>query len=400
MNLSEKRNKGLNLNKRLMFVTKFFLELKSIYAVVQLFYLSRGLDASQIIYLSLIWSATTLFCDVPSSIIADRFGRKKTIILGIILTALSTSGLFFLEGFWQIIPVHIIGAMGVSFFTGADHAILYDSLKELGQERSVNRVAGKYFSAASLPKIIVPLIGSYIARNLLPNEFLILVAIDFIGMLFALVTSAFLTEPLVKDRVKNNIKILKEGVKLVLSDNILLKFTLNKIIVLEAAFVYWRIYQIVFQNAHMPIIALGIFYTVFQGITFVTHWNTERVQKMLGPVNFVLIPQLLGFAGIVLTLISSNLFVIFISCVMVILVGTFRDPFFLTQMQARIPSFNRATATSTLNTIKNAMDIPLLFLVGYLSKININYVLIVSGIMFLVSIIFVRIKKEEIVAYS
>lgn len=400
MNLLEKRNKGLNLNKRLMFMTRFFIEWKSIYAVVQLFYLSRGLDTSQIIYLSLIWSITTLFCDVPSSIFADRFGRKKTIILGIVLTALSTSGLFFLQGFWQIIPVHILGAMGVSFFSGADHAILYDSLKELGQEKSVNRVAGKYFSAASLPKIVIPLLGSYIARNLLPKEFLVLVAIDFVGMIFALVTSTLLTEPLVKDRIKNNFKIIRQGLKLVLSDNILLKLTLNKIIVLEAAFVYWRIYQIVFQNVQMPIIALGIFYTVFQGITFIAHWNTEKVQRILGPVNFVILPQLIGFLGILLTLISSNLIVIFISCVMVILVGTFRDPFFLTQMQSRIPSFNRATATSTLNTIKNVMDIPLLLLVGYLSTININYVLVVSGLMFLFSIIFFRIKKEEIVAYS
>ncbi len=390
------RIKKLKLNKKLMFGTRFFIELKSIYAVVQLFYLSRGLNASEVIYLSLIWSATTLLGDLPSSIVADRFGRKKTIILGIFLTAISTIILFFAEGFWQIIPVHIIGALGVSFFSGADQALLYDSVKELGQEKSINRIAGKYFSSASLPKIVVPLLGSYIAMNLLPKEFLILIVIDFVGMVIALIISLFLTEPKIKHKLQTNSEYLKVGINLIMKDKILLKLALNKILVLQAAFVYWRIYQIVLQNAHMPIIYLGLVYTVFQGITFLTHWNTERVQSYLGAVNFAILPQILGFVGIIFSLLSTNLIVIFISCVVVILVGTFRDPFFMTQMQARIPSNNRATATSALNTIKNSSDIPILLLIGYLASININYILVVSGIMFAASILFLRIKKEDL----
>lgn len=379
-----------------MFGTRFFLELKSIYAVVQLFYLSRGLNASEIIYLSLVWSTTTLFGDLPSSIVADRFGRKKTIILGIFLIAVSTFILFFAKGFWQIVPVHIIGALGVSFFSGADQALLYDSVKELGQEKSINRIAGKYFSSASLPKIIIPFLGSYIAKNLLPEEFLILITFDFIGMVMALITATFLIEPKIKHKFTNSIEYLRTGVELILKDKILLKLALNKVVVLQAAFVYWRIYQIVLQNAQMPIVYLGLVYTVFQGIIFVTHWNTEKVQSFFGYVNFAILPQILGVVGIVFSLLSANLIVIFISCVFVILVGTFRDPFFLTQMQARIPSSNRATATSALNTIKNISDIPLLLLIGYLASININYVLIVSGILFLSSIIFLRLKKEDL----
>lgn len=390
------RKLGLNLNKRLMFGARFFIELKSIYAVVQLFYLSRGLNASEVIYLSLIWSATTLLGDLPSSIVADRFGRKKTITLGIFLIAISTVILFFAEGFWQIIPVHVIGALGVSFFSGADQALLYDSVKELGQEKSINRIAGKYFSSASLPKIIIPLLGSYIAMNLLPEEFLILISIDLVGMVIALIISMFLTEPKIKHKLQTNTEYLKVGVKIILKDKTLLKLALNKIMVLQAAFVYWRIYQIILQNAHMPIIYLGLVYTVFQGITFLTHWNTEKVQRFMGPVNFAILPQILGFVGIALSLLSTNLVVIFISCVVVILVGTFRDPFFMAQMQARIPSSNRATATSALNAIKNGSDIPILLLIGYLASININYVLVVSGILFALSIIFLRIKKEDL----
>ena len=392
----ESRLKSLKLNKRLMFGMRFFIELKTIFAVVQLFYLSRGLTTSQIIYLSLFWSLTTFICDLPSSVLADKFGRKKLLMVGIFFISISNIFLFFGHNFWQFVIFSIINAIGYSFATGADTALLYDSLKESGEESSIRRVSGKYFSAASLPKILMPLLGSLIAKNLLPWQFAIVIGIDFLGTIVSFTLASYLTEPMVKDKVKNNLGILKEGFKLVMSDNTLLKFALNKSFVFEASFVYWRVYQIVLQNAHMPVIFLGLVYTVFQGIMFLTHWNTEKVQKFVGPVNFALIPQIVGLVGIILTLISSNIVVLFISCIAVILVGTFRDPFFLTQMQARIPSFNRATATSTLHTIKNIMDIPILLLVGYLASLNVNYVLVVSAILFAIPLIFMRIKEEEL----
>ena len=133
------RIRGLKLNKRLMFGTRFFVELKSLNSVIQLFYLSRGLDLGQIIYLSLVWTVTSFICDVPSSFLADKFGRKKLIMIGILLTSLSTLLLFFAHGFPYFVLTYIIGAAGYSFFMGADHAILYDSLKEVAVQTRLKK---------------------------------------------------------------------------------------------------------------------------------------------------------------------------------------------------------------------------------------------------------------------
>lgn len=394
------RLRALKLNKKLMFGVRFFIELKTLFAVVQLFYLSRGLSTSQIIYLSLFWSITTFIFDIPSSILADKYGRKKLIMVGVSLIAISTFLLLITHGFLYFVLVLILNAIGVSFVTGADQAILYDGVKEAGEMTSINRVSGKYFSSGSLPKVVMPLIGSLIAKDLLPWQFTLVILIDFTGMLISLILASLLTEPKYKIDTKNKIKILVEGFKLVRSNSILIKLALNKSLVFEASFVFWRIYQVVLQNAHMPIIYLGLVYTVFQSIMFLTHWNTEKVQKFVGLTNFALIPQISGFLAVILILISPNLIVLFISTIIVILTGTFRDPFFYTQMQARIPSFNRATATSTLNLIKNSIDIPILFLVGYLTKMNINYVLITSAVLFGLSLLLVRIKKEDVIEIS
>lgn len=394
--MTSEREKGLRLNKRLMFGTRLFIEFKSINAVVQLFYLSRGLNVGQIILLSLVWTATSFVTDVPSSYLADKFGRKRLIMTGILLTSLSIFLLFFANSFLFFILTYIIGAAGYSFFMGADHAIIYDSLKELGEEKHASRVAGKYFSSASLPKIFMPLLGSVIAKGLLPWQFMVLIVIDFVGSIISFVISSKLTEPKVEKARVAKFGILKEGFKLINSDPVLLRMALNKITIFQATFVYWRIYQVILKGAGMSVIALGAIYMVFQGILFAMFWNTNKVQKFVGKYNFMLWPQILGLLAIIATLLTSNLVVLFISCVILLTIGTIRDPLFLSLMQARIPSFNRATATSTLNTIKNISDIPLLLLVGYLANINNSYILIISIILFASALLLTPIKKGEL----
>lgn len=395
----ESRIEGLRLNKKLLFGTRLFLELKSINAVIQIFYLSRGLDLAEIIYISLVWTVVTFFCDLPSSFLADKFGRKKLIMVGISLTSLSFFLLFFAHGFLFFALSYAIGAAGYSFFMGADHALLYDSLKETGEENGASRVAGKYFSSTSLPKIIVPFIGSFIARGLLPWQFMILIAIDFTGTIVSFILAGFITEPKVegKKTVSGKFGLVKEGISLIKSDSILLKLALNKIIVYQAAFVYWRIYQVFLKDAGLPTIYLGAIYTVFQTILFLMFWNTGKVQDFVGKIRFLSIPPILGLASVVLSLMTSNLVILFACCVILLIVGTIRDPLFLSVMQSRIPSFNRATATSTLNTIKNITDVPILLVVGYLAKVNMNYVLVTSAILFLIPILFMRIKNEDII---
>lgn len=394
------RVKGLTLNKRLMFGTRFFIELKSLNAVIQIFYLSRGLDLGQMVFLSLVWSLVAFVCDVPSSFLADKYGRKKLIIVGIFLTAISTFLLFFAHGFAFFTLTYIIAAAGYSFFMGADHALLYDSLKEVGEEPSATRVAGKYFSSQSLPKIVVPFIGSFIARGLLPWQFMILIGIDLAGSIVSMILAGFLTEPKVEKIQAEKLNLLKEGFKLIRSDKTLFKMALNKITVFQAAFVYWRVSQIFLKDAGLPIIFLGAIYTVFQGILFLMFWNTEKVQRWVGKINFLTYPPILGFIAITLSLLTTNLYILFFCCVVLLTVGTIRDPLFLSVMQARIPSFNRATAISTLNTIKNIIDVPILLTVGYLAKIDIHYVLVTAGILFLIPIVFMRIGKEDLNVYN
>jgi MFS family permease len=389
------RIESLQKNKRILFSVKFFLELKSLSGVVQLFYLSRGLSVSQIIYLSTLWAVTIILTDIPSSYLADKFGRKKLIIAGIAISSLALLSLFFVHGFIPMAITYIMSAAGYSFFIGADQAILYDSLKELKDEGSSSRVSGKYFSAASLPKIVTPLIGSFIAKGLLPWQFMVLIGIDFAGTLAAMTAAFRLTEP-EKEEVKggSRLKLIEDGIKTILENKVLIKLTMNKIFVFEGAFVFWKIYQIVLNGAGLPVVYLGLIYTIYQSIMFITLWNIDKVRNLVGEMTIFYLPHIIGLLSVVITIFTNNIVVLFCAVTLGISVGTIRDPLFLTQVQKRASSYNRATITSILGTIRDLADVPVLLLAGSLASLNVRYVLIMSAILFAVGLIFFPVKKK------
>ena len=76
----------LKKNFSRMFWIQALMNVKVISVVSTLFYLHRGLTLSEIFYLTVVWAIVSLLFEIPSSYLADRWGRKKTILLGILLS--------------------------------------------------------------------------------------------------------------------------------------------------------------------------------------------------------------------------------------------------------------------------------------------------------------------------
>jgi MFS family permease len=50
-------------------------------AIISLFFVYRSLRVADIFYLGIIYSVTVIVSEVPSSYLADKFGRKRTVIV-------------------------------------------------------------------------------------------------------------------------------------------------------------------------------------------------------------------------------------------------------------------------------------------------------------------------------
>lgn len=133
-----------------IFLFRFFIMSAPILGMFSAFMLESGNSPMQmVIILASFMVATSLF-EVPSSIIADRFSRKKVIISAIIILMFSNIPFLFSQAYWVFVVHMILAGIGVALFSGTVEAFAYDELKSINKEDKYRTVLAAYQMALSL----------------------------------------------------------------------------------------------------------------------------------------------------------------------------------------------------------------------------------------------------------
>ena len=72
-----------------------------------------------------------MFLELPTGALADLVGRKNTLILGMLISAVNFMFLAFYTNVSQLAIIYLIQAISAALISGADVAIQYDTMKEL-----------------------------------------------------------------------------------------------------------------------------------------------------------------------------------------------------------------------------------------------------------------------------
>ncbi|HEX6988457.1 MAG TPA: MFS transporter [Bacillota bacterium] len=110
------------------------------------------------------WCASAL-AEVPAGVFADRFGRRLSLAVGAFAYAAGTLTVAVAPSFWPILLGDLIWTVGFSFISGADLALVYDSLKADGSEEEYVRVNGRaaavMFGAQGLASVLGALLATH-----------------------------------------------------------------------------------------------------------------------------------------------------------------------------------------------------------------------------------------------
>jgi len=139
--------------------------------VVVLFYQDNGMSMHEIFVLKSIYSVAIVAMELPSGWMADVWGRKKTLVLGSILGSAGILMYSFSYGFWAFAVAEIILGVGHSFISGADSALLYDSLKADGKTEKYVKHEGRITSAGNFAEAIAGVAAGFLAAISLRTPF-------------------------------------------------------------------------------------------------------------------------------------------------------------------------------------------------------------------------------------
>lgn len=147
----------------------------------------RGMTATQYGGLQLIYYWVVMATEVPSGVIADRLGRRHTLVLGALVNGLGCWTFAMSHDFATFVVGESLFALGTALISGADSAMLYDSLAAENRETEYARAEGAgQMIWLALTAIGMPLTDRLIVAHHGPEPaYWITGALSFVGVVSA-----------------------------------------------------------------------------------------------------------------------------------------------------------------------------------------------------------------------
>ena len=383
-----------------MFWIQALLEVKVMNAVSSIFYVFRGVTLSQIFYLSVIFSLMTLLAELPSSYLADKWGRKKVLIMAAFLNLVFGIICVFAKGVWQFAVAFMVFGLSTALYSGTDEALVYDTSKNLGEEGNSLKKLGQYFSAQRIFKIVTPIIAVLVAKNLSDQQFIWLLSIDNLALFGAFILCLFLVEPKVhykKETMK--LGVFKDAWELVKNNSEMVSIIISKTLIFIGSFLIWRVYSEYFRQLQVPIIMIGVVSSVYQLLTFLFTLTIHKLFTNIGienRINFLNISFTI-FVSIVFAnqILWKNPWIALICFVGFIVSESIRGPLYSMLINKSTNSYNRATTLSLVNLLNSAFLVPIVLLGSFLMARGFSFLFGLSCFLALVTILFFRVRRSD-----
>lgn len=101
----------------------------------------RGFSLLEIGMLESIFHIVSSSFEIPSGVVADVFGRKRTMVLASLVSLVSGLLMIWSYNFWTVAFAIGFSALSYNLESGTREALAYDSLKFVGQEEKYNKFA-------------------------------------------------------------------------------------------------------------------------------------------------------------------------------------------------------------------------------------------------------------------
>ncbi|MHA2281493.1 MAG: MFS transporter [Promethearchaeota archaeon] len=133
-----------------------------------LYYRHFDLGFPQIAWLFSLISLILLIFEIPSGAFGDLYGKKKALLIAMILNTTSSIIISATSNFWTFAIGFILWGMGAAFHSGSGAALFYDTLQKLKREKEyvkhMGRIDGIFVSLDLVSGFVGPLLFALFVR--------------------------------------------------------------------------------------------------------------------------------------------------------------------------------------------------------------------------------------------
>jgi Major Facilitator Superfamily len=253
-------------NIKLLYGFSFFDQFMIVIAVWVPYLATQGIGMRQFMELQAVF-AIVIFCgEVPSGLLSDLWGRKKTLLLGAALKAVSFSLLPLWTSYEGFLFYHLTMGIALSMISGGDIALLYDSyLAAAGEKSARTAILGNAKLAAQIGTTLSALLGGAIVALSYGHLLWANAILSWIPVLLVL----GVTEPTAsQDRAKKWSADLKAVLSATLvRDGVTRLVFLNLVVGGTGGLVMFWVNQKYWQESGVPLAWFGVLLAVY-GLVF------------------------------------------------------------------------------------------------------------------------------------
>lgn len=311
------------------------------------FLLDRGLLMEQVFQLQAIFAFSVIAFEIPSGYIADLWGRKNCLIVGGLCNGLGYSLLLWTDSFWGFVAYEVLLGIAASMYSGADVALLYDSLEHLQESvREKQRAVGNILASRSIAEALAAVLNSLILIFGVVHDVLLLQVIC--GWL-PLVISLRLVEVRARTVSASHLDNFKKIARQLFWDSKLIRYISLTMTVwgMSTFYAVW-LFQKYWLEAGVELSYFGWLWALYNFTVAVTSKITHRIELKFGSVLLLLLMGVLPILAYLSMALSIGLLGV-VSGLLFQVARGIHQVSLKDALNRRIPSDFRATANSIIS---------------------------------------------------
>lgn len=350
--------------------------------VILIFYNANKLEIRHLFVIQAAYSLTIVLFELPSGYLADRWGRKKTLLAGALLNFggyLMYSVSYGFEGF---LMAQLMLGIGMSFMSGSDTAMLYDTLASMGQQNRYLKIEGRMTSVGNFAEAAAGIAAGFL---LLVSPRFPFICQAFVALI-AVPAALLLIEPplpahLNKPRPRELLNTLKNA--LFVHPDLRRNLFLSSVLGASTLTMAWFV-QPFLQKTGVPETLYGILWTVLNASVGLTALMAYRIERRLGEKRSVWLVVVFTTAGyIALASFQSAWAILFI--LMFYLVRGIATPVLKDYLNKHLTADTRASVLSLRSLIIRGIFATLGPVWGWATDhISLQSALVMAGITYLI----------------
>jgi len=392
--------------KNLRFFEPFFI----------LFLRSKGLSFTQIGVLYAVREIITNLLEIPSGLVADSWGRKKSLLFSYILYIISYIIFAIGNGFWIFLIAIVFFGIAKAFKSGTNKAMIYYYLDVRGWSNYKVDYYGNTRSCSQLGSALSSLIAAFIVftTDNYSSVYFYTIIPYFLGFILIASYPSWIDKGIKKNKKQISFgQVLKEFWQVIKSWKNLKQLT--NLSLLESYFKALKDYiqPLIKQLAlTLPFVWLatmsdkqkitiwiGIVYFIVYLLTAYASRRSSYLLKIKNDLvfwinNLLILCLILGFTSGLLEFFHFNLWAVIIF-ILIFIVHNFRKPLSVAYLNKIFRTEIFASGVSTQNQLKTIFTAIISLFIGILADyLSVSLAIVVVSVILLIFSLFVSIKTN------